>query len=61
MGRLLTGAMSDANLCELGRVSAAHTLQQTNETCLGKLSVSTPIKRSSSAQEHQQLPAGNVC
>lgn len=53
MGRLLTGAMSDANLCELGRVSAAHTLQQTDETCLGKLSVSTPIKRSSSVQEHQ--------
>ena len=50
MGRLLTANLSDLNLCELGRVSAAKTLQQADSTYSGKLSV--PTKRSSSLQEH---------
>lgn len=50
MGRVLTASMSDANLCELGRVSALESFKQT-DNCLGKLSV--PTKRSSSLQEHQ--------
>ena len=29
MGRLMTGSLSDANLCEMGRVSAARTIEQT--------------------------------
>ena len=50
MGRLMTGSLSDANLCEMGRVSAARTIEQTDSR-LAKLGV--PIKRSSSLQEHR--------
>ena len=50
MGRLMTGSLSDANLCEMGRVSAARTIEQT-DSHLAKLGV--PVKRSSSLQEHR--------
>ena len=52
LGRLMTGSLSDANLCEMGRVSAARTLEQTGSR-LAKLGGDPPLKRASSLQEHR--------